>query len=66
VTKSNFLNAAPRGVNLSLVVRSYLFLDALNRIENVGPRDVAIGYWEAFNSCYNKGWNIQEGDFNRS
>ena len=66
MTKSIFLNAAPRGVNLSLVVRSYLFLDALNRIENVGPRDVAIGYWEAFNSCYNKGWNIQEGDFNRS
>jgi hypothetical protein len=60
VTKSNFLNAAPRGVDLSLVMRSYLFLDALNRIENVGPRDVAIGYWQAYNSCYNKGWNIQE------
>ena len=60
MTKSNFLNAAPQGVDLSLVVRSYLFLDALHRIENVGPRDVAIGYWQAFNSCYNKGWNIQE------
>jgi hypothetical protein len=60
VTKSNFLNAAPRGIDLSLVMRSYLFLDALNRIENVGPRDVAIGYWQAYNSCYNKGWNIQE------
>lgn len=60
MTKSNFLNAAPRGIDLSLVMRSYLFLDALNRIENVGPRDVAIGYWQAYNSCYNKGWNIQE------
>ncbi len=60
MTKSNFLNAAPRGVDISLVVRSYLFLDALYRIEGIGPRDVAIGYWEAFNSCYNKGWNIKE------
>lgn len=59
--KSNFLRAAPQGqVDIALVVRSYLFLDALTRIEGVGPRDVAVGYWKAHNSCYNKGWNINE------
>lgn len=62
VEKSNFLRTAPRGVNLSLVVRSYMFLDALDRISGVGPRNVAIGYWEAYNSCYNKGWNINQED----
>ena len=40
--KSNFLRTAPRGVDLSLVVRSYMFLDALDRISGVGPRNVAI------------------------
>jgi hypothetical protein len=49
-------------VNFALVVRSYLFLDALNRIEGVGPRDVAVGYWEAYHRCYNKGWNINQED----
>ena len=60
--KSIFLRTAPREADLALVARSYVFLDALTRIEGVGPRDVAIGYWEAHNNCYNKGWNInQEG-----
>lgn len=59
--KSIFLRAAPQGeVNIALVVRSYLFLDALNRIEGIGPRDVAVGYWKAHNRCYNKGWNINQ------
>jgi len=60
--KSIFLRTAPRGVDLRLVVHSYIFLDALNRIEGVGPREVAIGYWKAYHNCYNKGWNINQED----
>ena len=60
--KSIFLRTAPREVDLALVVRSYMFLDALDRIEGVGPRDVAIGYWEAYHTCYNKGWNLSQED----
>ena len=54
--KSNFLRTAPQGVDLLCVMRSYMFLDALDRIENSGPREVAVGYWKAWQTCHEKGW----------
>jgi len=55
--KSIFLRTARAEViDIRNIMRSHLFLDALNRIENVGPRDVAVGYWAAWKSCHERGW----------